>query len=151
MSKLGPWDFCKLMAYHRRVARWLKEGKPLVAYMAHPYSGNPQENVVKARMHMAELHQYLPRLVIINPLDNFKAIDGETDEVILPMCKALIAKSDLVIFTGDRDDVMKSKGCAEEFAAAHDEYLIPCFSYQSFRSSVQTCYWLTPFLDFRFY
>ena len=112
-----------------RIMRKLEAGRPLVAYMAHPYSNSPESNKTDARMAMAELHHRFPYVAIINPLDNFQAIDGEEDEAILFLCKQIIRRCDLVVFAGDRAAIADSRGCAEEFAIARYAHGIPCFHF----------------------
>lgn len=114
---------------YRRIMRKLESGRPMVAYMAHPYSRNPSDNKTDARMAMAELHHRFSYVAFINPLDNFRAIDGEEYEAILFLCKQMISRCDLVIFAGDRAAIADSRGCAEEFAAARYAHGIPCFHF----------------------
>ena len=92
-------------------------------------SRNPSDNKTDAHMAMAELHHRFPYVAFINPLDNFRAIDGEEYEAILFLCKQMISRCDLVIFAGDRAAIADSRGCAEEFAAARYAHGIPCFHF----------------------
>lgn len=128
---------------YRRIMRKLESGRPMVAYMAHPYSRNPGDNKTDARMAMAELHHRFPYVAFINPLDNFRAIDGEEYEAILFLCKQIIYRCDLVIFAGDQSAISASRGCAEEFAVARYAHGIPCFHFE--KNGL-----LYPMFDFQF-
>lgn len=86
-----------------------------VVYVAHPFTGNEEENRDDAREIVAGLYGSNPDAdtVYINPLDNFAAADfaGVGYEKAMKCCLELVARADAVLVCPGWEE---SKGCRME-------------------------------------
>lgn len=85
-------------------------------YISHPYTGNEKENKKDAAQIMRKLGKKYPDVLFINPLAVMAHLkDRISYEKVLAQCKALLAKCDGLILSGNWKD---SYGCTEEYLFA---------------------------------
>lgn len=95
------------------IERFLKHWN-VMAYMAHPFSGD-FENIRRSNdMAEAILEKY-PNIVLINPLTNFEYMRKRSEGEILAACLRVVRKCDILLLTGHW---RMSRGCWEELYTA---------------------------------
>ena len=104
-------------------------------YISHPYTGNEKENRKEANQITQKLSKKYPRITFINPISamvHFKDANVSY-EAVLGHCKALLAKCDGIIMTGNWQN---SCGCMEEREYAAKSKLDVWESIDAFRADM---------------
>ena len=88
----------------------------VIAYLAHPYGGNP-DNVTRAAALRQTLQQNRPDVTIFSPVEHFSPLEGRVEEAkVLSHCLAMLRRSDALWVAPGYEG---SRGCAMEIAYAN--------------------------------
>lgn len=95
-----------------------------MVYISHPYTGDEENNMVKAEVITRQLSEMFPSMVFINPLNTMKHLqDTELSyDQILAQCLELMNRCDIMVMARGWEF---SRGCVEE----HRNAKIPVIEY----------------------
>ncbi|MCE5295405.1 MAG: DUF4406 domain-containing protein [Chlamydiales bacterium] len=86
-----------------------------IVYVAHPFTGDPEDNMRKINAIMQYLTLNYPDICFISPLHNFSYDKDAKEADILPRCFALLSKCDDLWVFGNWEH---SSGCRQEINQA---------------------------------
>lgn len=87
----------------------------LLYYISHPFTGNPVENLRKAKEIKNKLQTVYPDVCFLSPLDEFGAYSDLPYPKVLALCLELLSRCDGIVLCEGWE---KSKGCNAEYAFA---------------------------------
>lgn len=99
----------------------------IMHYLSHPFSGDEEKNRAAAEAIQRELQERSKHVFYVNPLANFKALEGMPYEKIMDYCLELLMRCDGITMAGD---YRASKGCVIELTCARHNG-IPVFFYDA--------------------
>ena len=95
--------------------REITKAPEVIAYLAHPYGGNP-ENISRAAALRQKLQQNRPQVTIFSPVEHFSPLQGLVDEPqVMRHCLTILGRCDALWVAPGHD---RSLGCAKEIAYA---------------------------------
>ena len=86
-----------------------------LVYIAHPYTGNPIENIKDAKRIKRKLQYMYADDCFVSPLDEFGEYTSLDYTDVLALCFKLLSKCDRIVFC---KDWQHSQGCRAEMAYA---------------------------------
>ena len=99
----------------------------IMHYLSHPFSGDEEKNRAAAEAIQRELQERSKHVFYVNPLANFKALEGMSYEKIMDYCLELLMRCDGITIAGD---YRASKGYVIELTCARHNG-IPVFFYDA--------------------